>query len=51
MAIVGPIGATLAFQHLGPGVPFFMAASVVAVAAVVAWQVRDERAAPTPAVV
>jgi multidrug resistance protein len=51
MAIVGPIGATLAFQHLGPGVPFFMAASVVAVAAVVAWQVRDERTAPTPAVV
>jgi predicted MFS family arabinose efflux permease len=51
MAIVGPIGATLAFQHLGPSAPFYMAASVVAVAALVAWRVRDERAAPAPAVV
>jgi multidrug resistance protein len=51
MAIVGPIGATLAFQHLGPGAPFFLAAGVVAIAALVAWRVRDERAAPAPAVV
>jgi hypothetical protein len=36
MAIVGPIGATLAFQHLGPSVPFYLSAGVVAVAALVA---------------
>jgi DHA1 family tetracycline resistance protein-like MFS transporter len=46
MAIVGPIGATLAFQHLGPGIPFLLAASVVAVAALVAWRVREEQPAP-----
>jgi MFS family permease len=49
MAIVGPIGATVAFQHLGPGAPFFLSAGVVALAALVAWQVRDDRAAKTPA--
>ena len=49
MAIVGPIGATVAFQHLGPSAPFYMAASVVAVAALVAWHVGDERAAPVVA--
>ena len=49
MAIVGPIGATLAFQDLGPGVPFFGAAAIVAVAALVAWRVRDPRPAATPA--
>jgi multidrug resistance protein len=43
MAIVGPVGATLAFQYLGPGVPFYLAAGVVAVAAAVAWNVRQER--------
>ena len=51
MAIVGPIGATLAFQHLGPSSPFFLSAGVVAMAALVAWHVHDERAVPTPAVV
>ena len=51
MAIVGPIGATLAFEHLGPRAPFFMAAGVVAVAALVAWHVRDDRTAAAPAVV
>lgn len=51
MAIVGPIGATLAFQHLGPGVPFFLAASVVAVAALVAWRVREQRPVPAPVAV
>jgi MFS family permease len=50
MAIVGPIGATLAFQHLGPGVPFVLSAGVVALAALVAWRVRDERAAAPAAV-
>jgi multidrug resistance protein len=49
MAIVGPIGATLAFQDLGPAVPFFGAAAIVAVAAVVAWRVREPRPATTPA--
>jgi multidrug resistance protein len=48
MAIVGPIGATLAFQDLGPGVPFFIAAAVVAVAALVAWRVRAPRPQATP---
>ena len=51
MAIAGPIGATLAFEHLGPRAPFFLAAGVVAVAALVAWHVRDDRAAAAPAVV
>jgi len=51
MAIAGPIGATLAFQHLGPSAPFFMAAGVVAIAALVAWHVRDDRTAPAPVVV
>ena len=43
MAILGPVGATLAFQYLGPGVPFYLAAGVVALAALVAWNVRAER--------
>jgi hypothetical protein len=46
MAMVAPIGATLAFQHLGPGVPFLLSAGVAGVAAVVAWHLRDERALP-----
>src|SRR6266699_5786290 len=37
MAIVGPIGASYAYQYLGPGVPFFIAAGVVGIAAVLAW--------------
>jgi multidrug resistance protein len=51
MSIVGPIGATVAFQYLGPGVPFFVAAGIVAVAAIVAWRVRETRprAATVPA--
>ena len=44
MAIVGPIGASYAYQYLGPGVPFFIAAGVVGIAAVLAWQVREGRA-------
>jgi predicted MFS family arabinose efflux permease len=51
MAIAGPIGATLAFAHLGPRAPFFLASGVVAVAALVAWHVRDDRPAAAPAVV
>jgi MFS family permease len=41
MAIVGPIGATLAFQHLGPGSPFLLSAAFVALAALVAAVVRQ----------
>ncbi len=41
MSIVGPIGATYAFQYLGPGVPFFLSSGVVAVAALVAWRVKE----------
>ena len=44
MAIVGPIGASYAYQYLGAGVPFFGAAGIVGIAAVLAWQVREERA-------
>jgi multidrug resistance protein len=42
MSIVGPVGATLAFDKLGHGVPFFIAAGVVAVAGLLA--VREPRA-------
>jgi len=48
MAIVGPMGATAAFQYLGPAVPFYLAAGVVAVAAVVAWNVHEARRVATP---
>jgi len=49
MSIVGPIGATLAFQYLGPGVPFLIAAGIVALAALVAFRVNDTGAShPAP---
>ncbi len=48
MAIVGPIGATYAYQYLGAGIPFFIAAAVVAIAAVLAWQVQELEPTPTP---
>lgn len=38
MSIVGPVGATLAFDALGHGVPFLIAAGVVAVAGVLAFR-------------
>ncbi len=44
MSIVGPIGATLAFQYLGPGVPFLIAAGIVALAALLAFRVKDTAA-------
>jgi multidrug resistance protein len=37
--VIGPIGATAAFQALGVGVPFYLAAGVVGLVAVLAWQV------------
>jgi MFS family permease len=42
MSIVGPVGATLAFDKLGHGVPFFIAAGVVGVAGLLA--AREPRA-------
>jgi MFS family permease len=41
MSIIGPIGSTLAFQYLGPGIPFLLSAGIVAVAALVAWRVQE----------
>lgn len=40
MAIVGPIGATLAYQHLGHSIPFFIAAAVVSLGLALSWRVR-----------
>jgi multidrug resistance protein len=47
MAIIGPIGATLVYQALGHGVPFWIAAVVVAVALMLSSQVRHEAPAQT----
>ena len=41
-SIIGPIGATLAFQYLGHGVPFLCAAAIVSVALVLAFRERRE---------
>lgn len=46
MAIIGPIGATLVYQALGHGVPFWIAAAVVAFALMLSAQVRH---VPVPA--
>jgi len=40
MSIVGPVGATLAFATLGHGVPFLIAAAIVAVAGLLAFRER-----------
>ena len=47
MSIIGPIGATAAFDALGHGVPFLMAAAIVAYAGVLA--ARERREQPVPA--
>ncbi len=48
MSIVGPVGATIAFQAWGHGVPFLLAALVVAVAGVLAQrEPREQRVAAT----
>ena len=44
MSIIGPIGATAAFDGLGHGVPFLMAAAIVAYAGVLA--ARERRVQP-----
>lgn len=49
MAIIGPIGATLVYQTLGHGVPFWIAAAVVAVALMLSSQVRHETPVPAAA--
>ncbi len=47
VSILGPVGATLAFDKLGHGVPFLMAAAIVGVAFVLA--TREGREAPVAA--
>jgi hypothetical protein len=47
MSILGPVGATLAFDKLGHGVPFLMAAAIVSVASLLV--ARETRAEPVPA--
>ena len=47
-SIIGPIGATLAFQYLGHGIPFLCAAAIVSVALVLAFREnREETVAAT----
>jgi MFS family permease len=42
--VIAPIWATAAFQGLGPGVPFYVAAAVVGVVLLMAFQVTGEQA-------
>ncbi|HET9709613.1 MAG TPA: MFS transporter [Gemmatimonadales bacterium] len=48
MAVIGPIGATSIYQAFGHGVPFWIAAFIVAIALGLSWRVRHEP--PVPAV-
>jgi predicted MFS family arabinose efflux permease len=48
-SIVGPVGATLAFDAFGHGVPFFLAAGIVAVAALLV--MREPRDRPVGATI
>jgi multidrug resistance protein len=43
MSIIGPVGATVAFDTLGHGVPFLCAAAIVSVALVLAFRERQEQ--------
>lgn len=45
MSIVGPVGATIAFASLGHGVPFLLAAAIVALAALLAFRERPQEVA------
>jgi MFS family permease len=47
MAVIGPIGATLIYQVFGHGVPFWVAAFIVAIALGLSWRVRHD--VPVPA--
>ena len=49
MSIVGPVGATLAFDGLGHGVPILLAAAIVAVAGFMAFRERREAPVAAPA--
>lgn len=46
-SVIGPIWAGLAYQHLGPSVPFFACAAIIALALVMA--TRVPRGEPVPA--
>ena len=46
-SVVGPIWAGLAYQHLGPRVPFFACAAIISLALVMA--TRVPRGVPVPA--
>lgn len=41
--VIAPVGATAAFQGLGVDVPFYIAAGIVMLVAVLAWRVEGER--------
>ena len=43
MSIVGPVGATVSFATLGHGVPFLLAAAIVAVAGLLAFREHEEQ--------
>lgn len=47
VSIVGPVAATITFAALGHGVPFLLAASIVALAAVLAFRERPHEVAAT----
>jgi len=47
MSIIGPVGATLAFDKLGHGIPFLCGAAIVSVAAVLVF--REQRDVPVAA--
>jgi MFS family permease len=47
VSIVGPVAATTSFAGLGHGVPFLLAASIVALAAVLAFRERPHHVAAT----
>jgi MFS family permease len=42
MSIIGPIGATVVYQVFGHGVPFWIAAFIVAVALGLSWRVQHQ---------
>jgi hypothetical protein len=43
MSIIGPVGATIAFDTLGHGVPFLCAAAIVGVAGMLAFREHPEQ--------
>lgn len=49
MSIIGPIGATFIYEVAGHGVPFWIAAVVVAVALMLSWRIRQGGAVAQPA--